>query len=79
MMAQRDLPALAADLPRRGVPLKLIVGDCDGTIPPQNADRVGAILPATEVSQLPGLGHLAQEKNRHAIAAMLLLRLMQRV
>lgn len=72
MMAQWDLPALAAELPQLLVPLHLIVGDRDGTIPPRDADRVRALLPAATVHRLAGLGHLAHEENAAAVAARLL-------
>lgn len=72
MMAQWDLPALAADLPQLRVPLHLVVGERDGTIPPRDAERVRTILPAATISRLPGLGHLAHEENPEAVAALLL-------
>ncbi len=72
MMAQWDLPALAAELPRLRVPLHLVVGERDGTIPPRDAERVRALLPAATVSRLPGLGHLAHEEDAATVAARLL-------
>lgn len=72
MMAQWDLPSLAADLPQLHVPLHLVVGERDGTIPPRDADRVRAILPAATVHRLPRLGHLAHEEDAGAVAGLLL-------
>ena len=70
MMAQWDLPALAAELPRLRVPLHLIVGERDGTVPPRDAERVRALLPAATVRRLPGLGHLAREERPDLVTAL---------
>lgn len=72
MMAQWDLPALARDLPALRTPLHLLVGEADGTIPPADAQRVQALLPATQLHRLPGLGHLAHEEAPARVAALLL-------
>jgi magnesium chelatase accessory protein len=68
MMAQWDLPALAARLPGLPVPLHLLVGEHDGTIPPADAARVQALLPGTTRLVLPGLGHLAHEEAPQRVA-----------
>jgi len=62
MMASWDLPALSRDLPRLATPLQLIIGKEDRTIRPTEARRICAMLPATKVVALPGLGHLAHEE-----------------
>jgi magnesium chelatase accessory protein len=68
MMARWDLPALAAELPKLTVPLHLLVGEHDGTIPPADAARVQALLPDTTRRVLPGLGHLAHEEDPQRVA-----------
>jgi magnesium chelatase accessory protein len=72
MMAQWDLPALARDLPRLRTPLHLLVAALDGTVPPDDAGRVRALLPTVDVQRLAGLGHLAHEEDPGSIAARLL-------
>jgi magnesium chelatase accessory protein len=68
MMANWDLAALARDLPRLQPDLALVAGEKDGTIPPETAARVQAILPAARRIVLPGLGHLAHEEKPADIA-----------
>ena len=71
MMAQWDLRPLVADLPRLSVPLLLIVGDKDGTVPPVNSERVRAMVPGARLATLPGLGHLAHEEAPGLTAALI--------
>lgn len=68
MMAAWDLHALARDLPRLPVPLVLVVGENDRTIPPGDAERVRALVPRAEIVRLPGLGHLAHEERPDLVA-----------
>jgi len=68
MMAQWDLPALAAWLPKLTVPLHLLVGERDGTIPPADAARVQRLLPASTRQSWPGLGHLMHEEAPQRVA-----------
>jgi len=68
MMAQWDLPGLAARLPDLALPLHLLVGERDGTIPPADAARVQALLPGTTRQVLPGLGHLLHEEAPQRVA-----------
>lgn len=63
MMARWDLETLSRDLPTLSVPLWLVVGDHDGTVPPSDSDRVRARLPGPEPVRLAGLGHLAHEES----------------
>lgn len=72
MMAGWDLTGLARDLPALAVPLLLLVGRDDRTVPPAQARRVKALLPAAELVYLPGLGHLAHEERPEAVAAAIL-------
>ena len=71
MMAQWRLDELAAALPRLRVPLHLVVGDADATLPPAHALRVQALLPAATCTRLPGLGHLAHEEQPARVAALI--------
>lgn len=79
MMAHWDLPALADALPELTVPLLLVVGLRDTTVPPRDADRLMAHLAARAPGRTPvkrialeGLGHLAHEERPHAVVAPLL-------
>jgi magnesium chelatase accessory protein len=75
MMANWDLPTLAADLPRLAVPLDLLVGSRDRTVPPEQAQRVLARLSDTARGNLTvfdGLGHLAHEEDPARAAEWLL-------
>jgi magnesium chelatase accessory protein len=71
MMAGWDLRPLLRDLPRLAPQLVLLVGAVDRTVPPADAARVRAILPATRVVTLPGLGHLAHEERPEEVARLI--------
>ena len=58
MMSDWDLRALWHNLPRLPVPLSLLVGAQDSTVPPAQAQRTAQRLPGTRQRVLPGLGHL---------------------
>lgn len=65
MMARWDLHALQFDLPKVPVPVSLVVGSADRTVPPSQAAEVLRRLPAsplTTLTEWPGLGHLAPEE-----------------
>jgi magnesium chelatase accessory protein len=71
MMANWDLHSFARDLPRLAVPLCLIVGDQDRTVPPAQGAQVLARLPSAARGRcitLPGLGHLAHEEQPALVA-----------
>jgi magnesium chelatase accessory protein len=68
MLSQWDLGSFARDLPNVPIPLTLLVGDNDKTIPPAQAREVHARLPSTAIQWLPGLGHLAHEEAPRLIA-----------
>ena len=72
MMAHWSLRPLQHDLPRLQVPLTLIVGDRDRTVPPQEARRVATLLPSARVISRPGLGHLAHEEDPLTFARLIL-------
>ena len=78
MMAQWDLPSLQRDISRLAMPLLLIVGDNDRTVPPGEAVRLQRLLPGTTVERLLHLGHLAHEEAPAKISA-LVTRFAQRV
>jgi magnesium chelatase accessory protein len=71
MMANWDLRAFATALPRLKVPLTLIVGSRDRTIPPSQAERVRELLPQSTIVTMPGLGHLAHEEKPEECAAII--------
>lgn len=71
MMANWDLRAFANALPRLKVPLTLIVGSRDRTIPPSQAERVRELLPQSTIVTMPGLGHLAHEEQPEECAAII--------
>ena len=62
MMAHWDLRQLERDLPRLRLPVALITGSHDRTVPPTESARAGALLSGAELRGLPGLGHLAHEE-----------------
>ncbi len=72
MMANWDLLPLLHDLPRLRPALVLMVGGADRTIPPTQAERIRARLPAARIVTLPGLGHLAHEERPAEVAQLLL-------
>ena len=78
MMANWDLPQLALDLPHLAIPLSLMVGSNDQTVPPRQATRLVALWPARSaipqplMVNLPELGHLAHEERPDWVAAHIL-------
>lgn len=71
MMAGWDLAAFARGLPQLRTPLRLVVGERDRTLPPDQAWQVAARVPGATVTALPGLGHLAHEEQPQAVAALI--------
>jgi len=71
MMANWDLRSFAAALPRLKVPLTLVVGSQDRTIPPSQAERVHEMLPQSKIVTLSGLGHLAHEERPEECAEII--------
>jgi magnesium chelatase accessory protein len=72
MMGHWDLHSLERDLPRLAVPLTLIVGANDRSVPPDQAVRIQRRLAASTVHCLPRLGHLAHEEAPAKIAELVL-------
>lgn len=62
MMARWDLHALQPRLAQLTVPLHLVTGSRDTTVPPSDAARVQARVRGATWTSLPGLGHLAHEE-----------------
>jgi len=72
MMAHWDLVPLLRDLPRLPAQLLLVVGANDRAVPPAQAERVRARLPAARILTLPGLGHLAHEEQPQRAVELIL-------
>ena len=72
MMANWDLEAFSRDLPSLTTLLKLMVGDNDHTVPPQQAFVVQQRMAGVEVLRLPGVGHLAHEEQPDLVVRALL-------
>ena len=71
MMANWDLHGFVRQITRMQVPLTLVVGSRDRTIPPSQALRVKELLPRTKIVTLDGLGHLAHEERPAQCAALI--------
>ena len=71
MMANWRLRPLARELPRLSTQLLLVTGGNDKTIAPQDALRVNALVPGSQVVRMPGLGHLAHEERPQEVGALL--------
>ncbi|HEY6134640.1 MAG TPA: alpha/beta fold hydrolase BchO [Rubrivivax sp.] len=74
MMANWALVPLQRDLPKLHLPLHLVVGGNDRTVPPGQAGGVGRLVPGAWQSTLPGLGHLAHEERPDLVAPLVLAR-----
>jgi len=71
MMAAWDLEPIARDLPQLVCRLLLVVGAFDRTVPPSNARRVQALVPAARIVTLERLGHLAHEEAPAKVATLI--------
>ncbi|MDC7784625.1 alpha/beta fold hydrolase [Rhodoplanes sp. TEM] len=71
MMASWDLAPLTAELPRLDVPLLLIAGGRDGTVPPDESFQARDLVPGARVVCLRTLGHLAHEEKPAEIAGLI--------
>ena len=72
MMARWDLHALERDLPKLAIPLLLVVGSIDRTVPPGQGADVRRRVREARVVELPGLGHLAHEERPQLVFDILL-------
>ncbi len=68
MMAQWDLKPLLRAFPRIDVPVSLIVGGMDRTVPPSVSSDAAARLPNAALISLDQLGHLAHEEDAETVA-----------
>ena len=71
MMAHWDLPSLTGTFASLDLPVLLIAGDNDKTVPPSQSEQVAAQVQHGRLVSLPGLGHLAHEEDPAAIAALI--------
>lgn len=71
MMANWTLEPLQRELPRLKVPVHLVVGANDRTVPPAQAASVQRLLRAAWRTTLPALGHLAHEERPDLVAALI--------
>ncbi|MEM6586493.1 MAG: alpha/beta fold hydrolase BchO [Pseudomonadota bacterium] len=69
MMTNWDLAGLERELRKLDVPLRLIVGTNDATVPPGDAATIAKLCPAASVDRLGGLGHLAHEEDAATVGA----------
>lgn len=72
MMANWDLVPVERDLPALKVPLALLHGERDKTVPASVSQSVAKKVAGSEVILLPGLGHLAHEEQPGLVAEHLL-------
>lgn len=72
LMASWDLAALEAALPGIDLPVLLLHGARDATIPSATSRTVAARLPGGRAHILPGLGHLAHEEAPADHAALII-------
>ncbi len=72
MMANWELAPLVRDLPHLAVPLLLVAGAGDRSIPPADAARLRDMIPGATLAVMPGLGHLAHEEDPAGTAALIL-------
>lgn len=72
LMANWDLVPLQAAIPTLELPVLLLHGERDSTIPPATSRSVAARLPAGTTHFLPDLGHLAHEEAPGLYAGLIL-------
>ncbi len=71
MMAHWDLPSLTGAFARIDIPVLLIAGENDKTVPPSQSEHVAAQVQHGRYIGLPDLGHLAHEEDPPTIAALI--------
>ena len=71
MMANWDLGGLERQLPQLRVPLHLVVGSRDGSIPPADAALIRRLVAGSRIEILRGLGHLAHEERPQQVAGLI--------
>jgi magnesium chelatase accessory protein len=70
-MAHWKLRPLLDDLPYLNVPAHFIVGGSDYATPADDAETAARRITRSQVTRLPGLGHLAHEENPSAVAGLI--------
>ena len=70
MMAGWRLDELLAALPRLQLPLWLVTGAADRTVPPRQSREWARRLPTAQLHELSGLGHLAHEEAPRRVAEL---------
>ncbi|ESQ16795.1 MAG: alpha/beta fold hydrolase [Thiohalocapsa sp. PB-PSB1] len=71
MMANWDLEPLQRELPKLQPDLLLVAFANDKTVPPEEAERVTALLPNARLRIVGGYGHLAHEESPASIAELI--------
>jgi len=71
MMARWDLLPLQRELADSRPHLLLVAGGNDLMVPPEQAERLGARLPAARLRRLSGCGHLLHEERPEETAALI--------
>ncbi len=71
MMSQWQIEPLLAALPQIRLPVRLIVGENDATVPPKVSQTAAGRLADGAVIRLPGLGHLAHEEAPELVASQI--------
>ncbi|MCF7990869.1 MAG: alpha/beta fold hydrolase [Thiohalocapsa sp.] len=71
MMANWDLTPMERDLPRLKPRLVLVGFTDDQTVPPEEAERAKALVPAAKLAIIGGYGHLAHEEDAARIAELI--------
>jgi magnesium chelatase accessory protein len=72
LMASWDLAPLARDLAHSRIPLALLVGLGDRTLPPSHARDVARACPTARINEMPRLGHLAHEEDAGTVLSHVL-------
>lgn len=72
MMANWDLQGLSRELKSLRVPLRLLVGENDTMVSPNDAERVLARVANAEIIRFPGAGHLLHEECPEPVAERVL-------
>ena len=70
MMARWDLTPVLQSLPELTIPVTVVSGGRDATVPPSDQEEIATRLPNAELIRFPNLGHLAHEEDPDAIAEL---------
>lgn len=66
LLAMRDRPDRAGELPRITCPTLLICGAEDAISPPDEMHAMAGAIPGARFAEIPGAGHLSNIENPHA-------------